>query len=95
MILNTKGNEIVRSFLGNTKDAEGNEYVVKLVSYRDSVARTEAHGEIYSAAFIEDRKGEIMFTMLFTDILTQEEMDRQADYMIKNVDKILEDKNNG
>jgi len=95
MVLNTKNNEIVRSFLGNTKDVDGNEYVVKIVSYNDAVAKTEAHGDIHSAAFIEDRKGEILFTLMFTGVLTQEEMDKQSDYMIKNIDKILEDKNNG
>lgn len=95
MILNTKQNEIVRSFLGNTKDVDGNEYVIKIVSYDKPVASTQAHGDIHSSAFIEDRKGEILFTLLFTGVLTQDEMDKQADYMIKNIDKILEDKKNG
>lgn len=95
MILSTKGNEIVRSFLGQTKDVDGNEYVIKIVSYNEPVAKTESHGDIHSSAFIEDRKGEILFTMLFSGVLTQEEMDKQSDYMVKNIDKILEDKNNG
>lgn len=86
MILSTKNNELLRSFIARTTDKEGKEYTIKVVSYKDPVATTSAHGDIHSGLFIEDKKGEILYTVLFQAILTDKEMMIEAEDRIKRVD---------
>lgn len=86
MILNTANNELLRSFTAKTTDNEGKEYTIKVVSYKDPVATTDAYGDIHSGLFIEDKKGEILYTVLFQNILNEKEMMIEAEDRIKRVD---------
>lgn len=87
--------EAVRSFLGRAKDKEGNEYTVKVVVFKEPIATNTSFGNIRSGAFIQKSSSEIIFPMLFPDELNDEQMNKQGDYMVSNIDKILEDISNG
>lgn len=72
------------------------DYLVKVICYSEPIATTKSFGDVYSAATIENtRTNEIVFSLLFTNPLTEEQVDKQFEYMIKKIDKILEDRNNG
>lgn len=92
MHLDTKDNEIIRNFIG---PANNGDYTIKIMVFEKPLAKTMDGQEIYSGAFIEDKIGEIKFRMLFPVKLSGEEMIKQANYMVENVVKILEDSNNG
>lgn len=87
--------EAVRSFLGRTKDKEGNEYSVKVVVFKEPIATNTTYGNVKSGAFLQSAAGEIIYPMLFPDELTDEQMNKQGNYMVSNVDKILESIHNG
>jgi hypothetical protein len=95
MILNIAGAQLEESFLGIAQDADGNDYKVKIMSYDRAIAHTENYGDIYGCALLEAKTGEILWKMLFFGKLTKEEVEKQANHMINNVTKILEEKRNG
>jgi hypothetical protein len=95
MKLNIEGKEPELAKIQRVKDKEGEEYIAKVMCYSDSVANTKSFGDVYSFASIEHAvRGEIMFSLLFTSPLTSEQVDKQFNYMIDNIDKILEERKN-
>lgn len=90
MILNTSNNQISASFLGRAKDMDGKEFVVKVVCYNNPVASTDHFGDVYAAEFIEDAKGEIIFTRLHPK-LTDEQVKAQGDLIVSNIDKVIDE----
>lgn len=88
--------EAVRSFLGRTKDKDGNEYKIKVIAFKEPITKTQHYGEIRSGAFIESEKYGNIFSMLFPAELNDEEVQKQAKMMVDSIDKIFEEykKNN-
>ena len=82
--------EAVRSFLGRATDKDGNDYTVKVIAFKEPIADTPHHGQIRSAAFYQDKSGATIHPMLFPAELTDEEMNKQGEFMVKNIDKVLE-----
>lgn len=91
-MLNTKNNTVIRNFLGKVVNQnDKKEYTVKIVVYDSPLASTEEHGGIHSGAFIEEPNGEIVFRLLYPAKLTEIEVDKQAEYMMDNIETIIAD----
>jgi len=86
-----KNAEAAESFLGRVKDKDGNEFTVKVISFKEPIARTEYHGDIMAGAFIESESIGTIFTMLFPEELSKENVQKQADYLINNIDTLFEE----
>lgn len=95
MEINTTNNPVICSFIGKKADRHGEEHVIRVVSYENPIASTTAYGDVHAGAFIEDKKGETVKAFFFQEPLTEEATQKQAEYMITNIDKILEERKNG
>lgn len=95
MKLNIEGKDPELAKIQRVKDKDGEEYIAKVMCYSDPIANTSSYGDIYSFASIEHAvRGEIMFSLVFTTPLTSSQVNKQFEYMIENIDKILEDRKN-
>lgn len=87
--------EAIRSFLGRAKDKDGKEYSIKVVVFKEPVVTNSSFGNIRSGAFVQSSAGEIIYPMLFPEELNDEQVNKQGDYMVSNIDKILESISHG